>query len=121
MEFIQSQLELKSVSKSSRISGDLWKLAETFTTPATRSSVETVANNQTLILDETGNNVLVKITATNVENLHSDLESVGFELSGSAPEHHFMEGWVPITELETLESLADEGLLGVLPVYECDA
>lgn len=118
MELIQSKLELESTSNPSPISRDLRELAETFKTPATRSSVETVANSSTLMLDQPINNVLVKITATDVESLHSDLESLGFELTGSEPELHFMEGWLPITELETLESFADEGLLGVLPVYQ---
>jgi hypothetical protein len=115
---MESQLPSSSLLKSSRISGDLSELAEAFTFPATTSSVNEVVNDQTLILDNTGNQVLVRITATDPESLLTDLEPFGFELTGLESELYFIEGYVNIAQLEALESLASEGLLGVIPVYE---
>ncbi|MGB3404034.1 MAG: S8 family serine peptidase [Microcoleaceae cyanobacterium] len=115
---MESQLPSSSLLKSSRISGDLSELAQAFTFPVTTSSVNEVVNNQTLILDNTGNQVLVRITATDPESLLTDLEPFGFEVTGLEPELHFIEGYVNIAQLEGLESLASEGLLGVIPVYE---
>lgn len=115
---MESQLPSEGIVKSSRISGDLSELAQAFTFPVTTSSVNEVVNNQTLILDNTGNQVLVRITATDPENLLTDLEPFGFELTGLEPELYFIEGYVNIAQLEALESLASEGLLGVIPVYE---
>jgi Ca2+-binding RTX toxin-like protein len=118
MELIPSQLQSENSLKSSRISEDLLELAEAFTFPGTTSTVDTFVDDQTLILDETGNQVLVRITGTDTDSLLTELEPFGFELTGSEPELHFVEGFVSIPQLEALESLADEGLLGVIPIYE---
>jgi Ca2+-binding RTX toxin-like protein len=118
MELIPSQLQSENSLKSSRISEDLLELAEAFRFPGTTSTVDTFVDDQTLILDETGNQVLVRITGTDTDSLLTELEPFGFELTGSEPELHFVEGFVSIPQLEALESLADEGLLGVIPIYE---
>jgi Ca2+-binding RTX toxin-like protein len=94
------------------------ELAEAFTFPGTTSTVDTFVDDQTLILDETGNQVLVRITGTDTDSLLTELEPFGFELTGSEPELHFVEGFVSIPQLEALDSLEDAGLLGVLPIYQ---
>jgi hypothetical protein len=66
--------------------------------------------------------VLVRITAQDVHALLPGLQQRGFVVSSSFPKLHFVEGWLPVSQLSGngrgVEALATQGLLGVLSVYQ---
>ena len=106
----QSLTELGA--NSSRIANDLLELIPD-------SDRRTLSlPNDLLTFSDDGTMVAIRVTAENVGHVTPFLEELGFEVLGSAPEHHFMEGWMPIDSLLTLESLSIEGLLGATPIYQ---
>ena len=68
--------------------------------------------------NENEKKVIVRITAEDVEGLIPQLEEFNFEVIASSPENHFVEGAIPARRIAGLRTLTDEGILGVLPVYE---
>ena len=70
-----------------------------------------------LTLSDDGTMVAIQVTADNVGQVTPFLEELGFEVLGSAPEYHFLEGWIPIDSLLDLEPLSEQGLLGAMPIY----
>ena len=79
---------------------------------------EAVVNNS-VVTEESGEKVAVRITASDVDNLIPKLErSYNFEVIASSPENHFVEGFVPNDLIPQLTSLGKQGLLGVLPILE---
>lgn len=76
------------------------------------------SNSDLLQLDQTATKVIVRITATNVEELLPALNNLGFETIGSVPDLNFVEGWIPIALVTQLEPLESQGMMGVLPVYK---
>ena len=103
--------------KSSRISGDLLDMYKEYKNFSKRSKNIPSASSDIMQVDPSGKNVAVRITAHDVKNLIPSLEEMGFEVIGSEPDLHFLEGWMPIKDMPQLESLDNEGLMGVLPVY----
>ena len=105
-----------TVKNSSRISGHLLEMHEKFT-----SGGEMEAFGDFMTIDESGEKVAVRITTGKVEELLSALvEEFDFEVIGSKPDLHFLEGWLPIADLSEVGTFAEHGLLGVLPVYNSD-
>ena len=102
----------KSLS-SSRISNNLGEMYEEFT-----SGGETESFRDFMTIDESGEKVAVRITTGEVEELLPALEEYDFEVIGSEPDLNFLEGWLPIDALPEVETLADQELLGVKPVYQ---
>ncbi|MEM9272443.1 MAG: S8 family serine peptidase [Cyanobacteria bacterium P01_F01_bin.143] len=106
-------------NKSSAISDVLLQLENFNTDSNSVNNDNFVAVNQDLLIfDENIGRVAVRITAHDINALTPFLDNVGFETLGSAPEHHLIEGYVPVENISHLEALADEGLImGVIPVY----
>ncbi|MEO0842523.1 MAG: subtilase, partial [Cyanobacteria bacterium J06643_5] len=107
---------------SSRISEKLLKLHEEFLNSKTisrnaSSSQAFFSSNDILQLNESGTEVVVRITSGDVEGLLLALEGLGFEVIGSVPNLNFVEGWIPVSSIPDLEKLGNQGLLGVLPVF----
>ncbi|MDJ0577136.1 MAG: S8 family serine peptidase [Xenococcaceae cyanobacterium MO_234.B1] len=71
-----------------------------------------------LTLSDDGRMVAIRVTAHDVGQVTPSLKELGFEVLGSAPELHFIEGWMPIDSLRTMESLSIPEMLGVIPVYK---
>ena len=114
--------------RSSRLDGDLQRLYATWSgadvkTKAPKASTEQAlrAAYPQLQLTKGATAVLVRITARDVEALLPALRARGFVLKGSRPDLHFMEGLLPVSQLDPgakgLSSLARQGLMGVLPAY----
>ena len=99
-------------ANSSRIAKDLLKLIP----DSDRRALS--LPNELLTFSDRGTMVAIRVTADNVGHVTPLLKELGFEVLGSAPEHHFIEGWMPIDSLLTLESLSIEGLLGATPIYQ---
>ena len=66
--------------------------------------------------------VLVRITAKDVDGLLPQLQARGFQVVSSFPKLHFVEGYLPVSQLAPdqagVGSLDRQGLLGVLPVLQ---
>ena len=114
--------------RNSRLDGDLQRLYATWSgadlkTKAPKAPTEQAlrAAYPQLQLTKGAAAVLVRITATDVEALLPALRARGFVLKGSRPDLHFMEGLLPVSQLDPgakgLSSLARQGLMGVLPAY----
>ena len=99
-------------ANSSRIAKDLLKLI-----PDSNQRTLSLPNDL-LTLSDNGTMVVIRVTADNVRHITPFLEELGFEALGSAPEYYFLEGWMPIDSLLTLESLSIEGLLGATPIHK---
>ena len=98
----------------SRVSSELLELFKEFTSfngPGVFQS-----SNDLIQLSESGTSVLVRITAIDIERLLPALEDLGFEVLGSSPELHFVEGFISIISIPQLESLETQGLLGVVSI-----
>jgi|GEM_PF-821026 len=78
------------------------------------------SQNETLILDETGEQVLVRITTGRQRELLQGSKILDFETEDYVPELKFIEEFIPIKNINTsLEKILDDRLLlGVVPVYE---
>ena len=101
----------KSIVKpnSSVISSQLLDLSE---------ENEPIVSNS-IVTEESGNKVAVRITAEDVDKLIPNLEAnYGFEVIASSPENYFVEGFVPANSIPKLTSLSKQGLMGVLPIIE---
>ncbi len=67
-----------------------------------------------LVVDDAGR-VRVRVTARDVAALKPALVAMGFIPAGERPALHFIEGFVPLDRIDTLEPLAANGLMGVVP------
>ena len=105
----QSLTELGT--NSSRVANDLLALIP----DSDERVVSSPSDLLTLSDDETM--VAIQVTADNVGQVTPFLEELGFEVLGSAPEYHFLEGWIPVDSLLELEPLSEHGLLGAMPIY----
>jgi Ca2+-binding RTX toxin-like protein len=78
------------------------------------------SKNSDLILDETGEKVLVRITTGRANGFVPGANLLGFETEDSTSELQFIEEFLPIENINTsLETIIDKRLLvGVIPVYE---
>ena len=104
-------LNTLNIAGKSSVSDVLLQMGEDIS-PISESLIES------LMIDEATNTVAVRITAQNIDALTPVLDNLEFEVLGSAPEHHFIEGYIALDALSDLQVLATEGLLmGVLPVY----
>ena len=74
--------------------------------------------NNFIAQDENEDRVVIRITATDVEELLPQLETFKFEVIAAHPEKNFLEGSIPTKRIGGLRILRSFGLLGVLPVYE---
>jgi Ca2+-binding RTX toxin-like protein len=77
-------------------------------------------DNENLILDETGDRVLVRITSEDVDRLIKQLQDFDFQLTNRVESLNFIEGYFPIQNLNNSvnELIAKDLLLGVIPVYQ---
>ncbi|MDJ0619487.1 MAG: S8 family serine peptidase, partial [Calothrix sp. MO_192.B10] len=100
----------------SGIASELLNLQQEYVQYTTNNASIFQSNNDSLVFDKTSTNVLVRITATDIESLIPTLESMGFDIKGKATEYHFVEGFMPISAISEMESLTSEGMMGVLPV-----
>ena len=110
-------VQINSQRKSSRVSRQLLDMYEGYKNSSGRPENLFSSGSDIMQVDESSKNVAVRITAHNVEGLLPSLQEMGFEVIGSEPDLHFLEGWMPIEDIPQLESLDSEGLMGVLPVY----
>src|SRR5262249_3415842 len=69
-----------------------------------------------LMLDQNGR-VLIRINASDVAGLRAPLAAFGFQETGALPQHHLLEGYIPIDQIRSLDSLWAQGLMGVSPVW----
>src|SRR6185369_17788532 len=76
-----------------------------------------VAPSRPDLLDTDGISTLVRVTASDVPTVQSNLESLGFVTSDARPDLHIIEGMLPINVMPQIEGLASIGLEGVLPSY----
>ena len=105
-------------NKSSHISNALLQFTTDFTTENYSPNIGNISSDL-LIVNNFTNKVAVKITAKDIDALLPFLDDLEFEILGSAPEHHLVEGYIAFDALSQLEALSEEGLLmGVLPVYK---
>ncbi len=109
--------QMSAISAKSRLSSELLQLSKEFTS-ITRVPEGLRQDYSSLQFDPSGTRVSVRITTSDAENLLPALKDLGFEVSGSAPELNFVEGFLPITALNAAESLTARGLLGILPLYQ---
>ncbi|KAB8319452.1 S8 family serine peptidase [Tolypothrix campylonemoides VB511288] len=101
---------------TSRISSSLWNLHTQYTSHTGTEPFQNKSNSGLVQLNHDSTSALVRITAKDVEGLLPALKDIGFQVTGTAPKHHFLEGFVPLASIPELESLAPQGLLGVLSV-----
>lgn len=106
-----------SLKEKSRISTDLIELKQEFDA---FEGADFESSNDSLILDESGEKVLVKITSGRVDGLIPGARGLGFDVQSSRSDLNFVEGFIPITRLNnSLNALINNGLLlGVVPVYK---
>ena len=106
-----------SQKDKSRISTDLIELKQEFDI---FDGEDFESSNDALVLDESGEKVLVRITSGRVDGLIPGARGLGFDLQGSRAELNFVEGFIPIKRLNnSLNALINNGLLlGVVPVYK---
>ncbi len=62
--------------------------------------------------------VAVEITARNVDALSGSLAALGFEPAGSDPADHLIDGYLPISSIDSIGALSSDGLMGVMPTYK---
>lgn len=67
-----------------------------------------------LVVDDAGR-VRVRVTARDVAAIKPALNSLGFVETGSRPNLHLVEGYIPLDRVDALEPLAVNGLMGVVP------
>ena len=75
-------------------------------------------NNELLIFDSENNQVAIRITTTDLDPLLPELTNLGFEVLGIVPEFNIVEGFIDINAVSSIEDLAGEELLGVIPIYQ---
>jgi hypothetical protein len=107
-------------AKSSRISSQLLDLNDKLLNeeaPKNSNPID-LSNTDILQLDPSGTNLIVRITATNVESLLPALSELGFQVIGLEPNLNLVEGWIPIASVSQLEPLREQGFIGITPVYK---
>ncbi|AMR28608.1 hypothetical protein A0257_16885 [Hymenobacter psoromatis] len=106
----------------SRVGSELQRLyqAGQLTTSRTGGSPLPGTSFPQLRFGKGGTAVLVRVMAQNVAALLPSLQSRGFAPTASYPALHFVEGLLPISQLVpgALETLAPQGLLGVVAGYQ---
>jgi Ca2+-binding RTX toxin-like protein len=77
-------------------------------------------DNEDLILDETGERVLVRITSGRIDELILQLQEFDFKLTEKVVSLNFIEGYFPIQKLNHSldELIANDLLLGIIPAYK---
>ena len=73
-------------------------------------------SNNTFMLNEEGTSVAVRITAEDIEKLLPSLQILDFEILGSQPELNFVEGFISIDQVMSLDILMEDGILGVVAI-----
>lgn len=117
MESTPNQEMVKIEKNQSAISPILWDLhnQNNQSDLRTESSTELFSRSSGYLqMSEDGSSVLVRITGHDVDALLPRLEGMGFETLGALPEHHLVEGFIPISEIPEIESLTSQGLMGVM-------
>jgi Ca2+-binding RTX toxin-like protein len=118
-----------STGKENSIAGDLLELKQEFNSfnnyqnlnDGNKETEEFTSDNDTLILNETSEKVLVRITSGQVEEIIPGLKALGFEVENAKEDFNFIEGYIPIEKLNknSLNILEQNNLLlGVIPAYE---
>jgi Ca2+-binding RTX toxin-like protein len=122
-------------NKSNQIAGDLIELKQEFNEFNTQQNINNnddeiidsdnhpifTSNNDTLIINEAGEKVLVRITSGQVEGFIPAAKALGFDVESVQEDLNFVEGFIPIEKLNksSLNILSQNGLLlGVTPVYQ---
>ncbi len=100
---------------SARLADDLRMLALGGTPQSVNGLVADSRNH--MQIDTPSNRVIVRVTARDVTALQPQLQQLGFVVAAASPDHHLIEGSMPIDRLTDLPQLASAGLLGVTPVY----
>lgn len=100
---------------SARLADDLLALALGSTPQSVNGLVADSRSN--MQIDPASNRVFVRVTARDVAALVPRLQQFGFRVAAASPDHHLIEGSIPIDRLTDLPQLASAGLLGVTPVY----
>jgi hypothetical protein len=100
---------------STSVGNDLLVLYQEFIS-TTDANGEFQSNNQLLQLDPTNTSVLVRINASDVLGLLPELEALGFQTSGIAPQLNLLEGFLPITAIPQMDSFTSKGLFGVVSI-----
>ena len=97
---------------------DLLELSQEFNDFTGKATFK--SENKNLILDETGEQVLVRITTGRRSGFVPGSNLLGFETEDSIAELQFIEEFIPIENINTsLEKVIENRLLiGVVPVYE---
>jgi len=67
-----------------------------------------------LVVDD-ANRVRVRVSARDVAAVKPGLAALGFVEAGERPNLHFIEGYIPLDRVDSLESLSTLGLMGVVP------
>ena len=75
-------------------------------------------SNINFVTNEDDTKVAIRITAEDVSALEPQLAQYNFQTIASAPDHHFIEGFIDPGSITELAALKSEGLMGVLPVYQ---
>lgn len=109
---------MASKQNKSPFSIDLLALSQEFNNFSGRGTFK--SKNETLILDETGEQVLVRITTGRTRGFVPGSIFLGFKTEKLTSELKFIEEFIPIANINTsLEArLENQLLLGVVPVYE---
>ena len=109
---------MASKQNKSPFSIDLLALSQEFNDFSERGTFK--SENDTLILDETGEKVLVRITTGRAGGFVPGSSLLGFETEDATSELKFIEEFIPIENINTSleEKLENRLLLGVVPVYE---
>lgn len=84
--------------------------------PVDRDAIIAAAKDAWINVNPFGD-VGITITATDTAALLPDLEPLGMGVTANLPNHHLIEGYLPLTSLESLLELRDEGLMGVRAIY----
>ncbi|HEX8350927.1 MAG TPA: hypothetical protein VF598_13270, partial [Hymenobacter sp.] len=109
--------------RNSSLAGDLQRLHDTWSASRqARSATQSLrATHSYLQLSQDASAVLVRITARDVAALIPSLQARGFQVKSAWPRLHFVEGFLPISQLTTdtkgVTALTSKGLLGVKPSY----
>ncbi len=102
---------------NSPISDALLQLHQDFEKVTNSTELETfMSSHDSMLMNESEAKVAVRINAVDVEKLIPSLESLGFEVIGTASELHFVEGMIAIDSITSLESLVAEGLIAISPI-----
>ncbi|HEX3356039.1 MAG TPA: S8 family serine peptidase, partial [Tepidisphaeraceae bacterium] len=113
--FLSATNSISLDTNATGVSGALLRLAQTAASPVVGQPQSSSIGS--LLFDKTGR-VGVRITATDVAALSAPLASLGFIQSASEPNLHFVEGYLPVSAIDSINNLTADGLMGVLPIYK---